>query len=562
MSSAIPKKVEAAFQHKDATIIAMPLHTDDEIVDAMQIHTNNKLQVQESQVDNSCRRSSTPEKEFPDRQSEVIHDIFNDLYNENDLRNEIVESSGSTCYEECVECCFLSCSKHINKMTDTLRRAKKNGRKFFFQIAFPLFPDVMRDIWVSLQLFTVIVGLSLSIATLSLDYNSSLSIVHLIFSCLSTFLALLDGFFVLKQCRSCRACCGKKRKHDKKFCFCSCCKGASDVLRMILSELLIYSLLICSIFSVTAGKTYEGKDYADRFGFTLFVISCLSLIFYTYVIRIIAVVRIIKIVKDVRVPSSEVLRRNENVSYDPSIAKSAFSYQIYFLIHIFLQMVVQVLMIVAIDAKIQLIDGDFYHLASGHLWYMIVIGYIAPLMGLFSFFVVTYHWYQEFLIGLCIDIIQVWKLRSKEDVLDIHTKLGLEQQNTFDHFFKTESLVKEFDELRNISRTTKFAYPFTSPALIFFCVCYGLLLISFVICAGTTYNDMGFLIIHILNGGGWVIYYIVACIIGLIANIYILLVAGVWIILIAFIILVIAGFMAVVLVIVVVLAALGVRVKN
>ena len=40
---------------------------------------------------------------------------------------------------------------------------------------------------------------------------------------------------------------------------------------------------------------------------------------------------------------------------------------------------------------------------------------------------------------------------------------------------------------------------------------------------------MGMLIVHILDGGGWVTYYIVACTIGAVANVYILLVAAVWI---------------------------------
>ena len=81
----------------------------------------------------------------------------------------------------------------------------------------------------------------------------------------------------------------------------------------------------------------------------------------------------------------------ENI--DPTIRKSALYFQIYFVIHVFGQMVAQMLMIITVGIGIhednkQSSDGSIS--VSGNLWYMIVAGYVLPVCGLFTFFVVTY----------------------------------------------------------------------------------------------------------------------------------------------------------------------------
>ena len=508
-----------------------------------------------------------------ERQAEMIDSICSDLYEEINENGE-----NGACCEKCTDCCCWSFScnginpcknccmcdsetKLKEKMTPALRRARNKGLGILRKIAFPLITDLVRDVWVTLELTTVLIGLGLTIAGTVLH---GINFVGLFFTCIGSSLALFDGFCVLRQCRSCKSCCCNGRDIEnlevpKTTCCCSCLRHSYDVVRMVISEMLIYPVLMYSIFSVVVGRNYEGETHVERLGFSLFLLSCISLVLYNYIVRLIAIGGIIMGVWEVRSPTKEM--RGNDEYYDTSIALYAFLYQLYFAVHIFLQMIVQVLMIIAIAAKIRYeyrhvysemsadgfpentsifvspINGsvinpntDVY--ISNHLLYMLVSGYFIPLMGFLTFFVVTYYWSQEMPIGLLIDMISIYKKGGKNDFLETNVTLNKQKnivQGTFDSFFKTKTLLKEFDELRNVSFITKFMYPFKSPMPIIFCLTYGLLQASFVICAAVTYDDMGNLVVHILNGGGWILYLIVACAIGALANIYALLVAAVWV---------------------------------
>ena len=104
----------------------------------------------------------------------------------------------------------------------------------------------------------------------------------------------------------------------------------------------------------------------------------------------------------------------ENV--DPTIRKSAF--QIYFVIHVFGQMVAQMLMIITIGIGIhednkQSSDGSIS--VSGNLWY-IVAGYVLPVCGLFTFFVVTYYWVQEFRL---VFVLTFFRSNSNQELIKV-----------------------------------------------------------------------------------------------------------------------------------------------
>ena len=76
-----------------------------------------------------------------------------------------------------------------------------------------------------------------------------------------------------------------------------------------------------------------------------------------------------------------------------------------------MQMIAQLLMIVAIASKFQYenrnydTDGTIH--ISNYLWYMLVAGYILPLCGLGSYFIVSYYWAREFPMKLYIQILEV-----------------------------------------------------------------------------------------------------------------------------------------------------------
>ena len=83
-----------------------------------------------------------------------------------------------------------------------------------------------------------------------------------------------------------------------------------------------------------------------------------------------------------------------------------------------------------------------------------------------------------------------------------------------------------------------------------------------MVCAALAVDEMGTVVIHILNGGGWVYYYISVVALGIIANIYTVLVVAVWIPLIIAAIIVILAIVCICIIVVVILAAFGVQLKS
>ena len=391
--------------------------------------------------------------------------------------------------EKCIDCCCRSFSCNLSSMTQTpgkrrnpdaqpavkkidimtpeLRRGRSKGWDLHSEMVFPLVGDTIREIWVTVELLTVIVALILSITSFSLGNNEIFNILHLVLTILASFLAIIDGLTLMDSCslyKRCKGSCSHVSKSEvnngdegdkdveagqvdsveQSGCKGGCkeCINATrtrfDFVRMIISELILYPLLMCDIFEVITGEAYMFENATDGLSFILFIISMFSLVFYVYILRIVILV--------VANCSSQKKRKpeliEENIKFDYKISNLACYFQVYFIFHVFAQMLAQILMIIAIAAKI---SDDNRHLFEDHttnspvvsnstnssllmnasakynnissvddsihvssnLWYMLVAGYVLPVLGFLTFFVVTYFWVQEFPIGICIDTISL-----------------------------------------------------------------------------------------------------------------------------------------------------------
>lgn len=228
----------------------------------------------------------------------------------------------------------------------------------------------------------------------------------------------------------------------------------------------------------------------------------------------------------------------EKYKYDESIAKGALYFQIFFLIHTIDQMIAQVMMLVAIGAKIEHdnkeinVDCKSWQpvCASPSLWYMLVAGWILPVCGFLTFFIVTYYWVQQFPIGLCIDFVRIMEMHGVDDLLyaEDHFKKGGKEIKLAAHlvanFVRIEELEKQFKDMLNTGAINKLAYPFQSPVLIILCVVNALLQLGFIICAAVADTGPS----EVLNGRDWLNFYIAAVIMGVIANLYTFSVAAFW----------------------------------
>ncbi len=502
----------------------------------------------------------------PDKETEVISDIITSLYDEAQC-SDLSEPYSTPCCElspdvlcQKINCRNLFKTKHGTNLllTDTLRRGRAKGWSMLTKIIFPLVPDTARDVWVTGEIATAVLGLLLSIVTVALRPNEPFGIVHLALATFFSTLVLIDGIFTLKDCTTCKKCYNiykgdyhGPREHDPYF---KCCtrtclswsKNGSDVIRVLASEMLLYPLVVCDIFKVITGRRFEeGGPHADRLGVVLLVLTTISLILYVYVARLLILVRTMKKVLAIRSPNYKLIANYYQLHqnhYDFSVRKSAFWYQFYLLIHIFLQMITQLLLLIAIGAKIfsdnqNLFDDSSTDRSvhfSAFLWYMIVVGFITPLFGLLISIFVTYHWTQEFSIGLCLDIVSIWKMGGPDDFLHVKDNLGdrqgLKVSRIIDRFLKIDELRVEFQELRQTHWCKKLVYPYTVPAVVITCFIYLAMQAVLVIYAAITIGNMGAQSDQILNEGGWVYFYILAVVVfAIITNAYSTAVASFWI---------------------------------
>lgn len=200
----------------------------------------------------------------------------------------------------------------------------------------PLIQDVVRGIFT--ELILIIVGLVLSILALQLD---SLGCILLSGGYFINLISYYRWIYTLTQSKSCRVVC----HHHNRW-----CRNVTDVVRMIGAEVLIYPVLICSIFKTVTGMGYDGKTHGDRLGFALFVLYCISFMLQVYIARIIVVAGMMK----------SLLRPRYGGN---ATAKAlALHYVAYFFIHVVLHslMLAQILMIVSIGGRIYYENGHFY----------------------------------------------------------------------------------------------------------------------------------------------------------------------------------------------------------
>ena len=362
---------------------------------------------------------------------------------------------GTLCWDIWCKSCFgiqKNCKKRKKSkeiITPSLEKAITFGMRALWTIIYPLFPSVLRDVWVSVEFILIFVSFSLSLVQLIVTGNpTGLVIVHFILAVIALGLATMDAIVQLTEFRSCKACCrickGKRHKEDKngltpgrddqtklKYICCNICCDRStaygkavlwsrdffDIIRAILSELIIFPLTLFDIFELILCKGWESKDLSDRLSLTLFIVSSISLVLFVYVLR--SVFLLILLLNTQRTRQKLVDISSQDKKQNGSTTKRAPSISVvthasgkwlsgYFIIHVLFQMFGQIFMIIAIGSKFQYenrnYDSDQNVHISVYLWFMIVAGYLLPFYGIFTFFIVNFYWVREFPIQLYIEI--------------------------------------------------------------------------------------------------------------------------------------------------------------
>lgn len=494
-----------------------------------------------------------------------------------------------TCEEKCCEVCAARVNgrKGLASVVElkSLRKAREFGKKHLKEKVFPLFSTYGRELWTYAQ-FLITVGLTLySVIDLTVSDPNKRTIVDFVslgFSIVSCALTVLDigvtiyfhrcklacdfgRYVVNKRKRNPdgeveteseskdvpveatedaeetdpesvqeQTCCNEGGHCDK--CCKLCCKNKyADLVRMLLIEIFVYPITICSMFRLFLNILRDDGKVDIRAGFSIVVFGLVLLwkIVTIYGLRTFVLVRTILAIQKIR--------------KDGPVEKTGRSFHIRFFVHVMGQMFSQVLMIVCVGAKMYYENSNFSTdntvRISGFLWYMIIGALLIPFAGVLTFAIANFYSVQEYPIGFFLDLLHtVVKKRGFGDAMSPSmkenekgkksVKLGMSKETEEEAKRIAEKIESEFTKIHNASTLNKYGYVFQSPLLIMLSIAYAGFLLAFAICcilAPSSDPLTGTVELVVLYPAlGWTVFYILGVILVNLLNILVLLVAGLW----------------------------------
>ena len=445
-----------------------------------------------------------------------------------------VKVEEDSCFEKCIDCCCASydcsCTIKIGNLfhqrqlisDKTLKEASHLGGKEVKNILFSLLGDALRRTWVILQLIFAIVNLGFSIAVFVAGNNEAFNIFHLALSIFSTVLVIIDSLMVFYN--SCQ-----KTNENKKHPF--------DMFRLIITEIILFPLLICNFFEVSITDGNVGT-VASIIGLVLLAVDSIIFIVTVFLTRLYMIIAAIMRLKK----HFKHIQDDQNSRKYKSIV---ITYASFFLIYVMFQMVTQVFMLVIISGRIrydhlnrpgvnptsgtEIPNGIdiFYRLnamvnptnetgipsndhmgvyVSPRLWYMIAVMSFLPLFGYLNYFVMTKYWTQEFPILMALVSSAV---KSEKKIPE-------------------RLLAKKVDNLHNVNVCKKLRLPFKSPVVAIICIVYTTFLVTFLVCGIYSFEESFFLQSFFQFEAlsfEWGVFILGASIYTAIANIYVIVVA-------------------------------------
>ncbi|SMN00644.1 hypothetical protein SPONL_1417 [uncultured Candidatus Thioglobus sp.] len=428
-------------------------------------------------------------------------------------------------------------------LTPELEKASNEGWNFIKAVAFPSLPALLQDLWVYLELFITTLAFSLGIAgQFPITCDLAFQYTYFVLTAVSMILALIDAYMYFIEVGSCARAIRyykntfsrKSKKEDdndydefqKKTC---CSTEVKEKLHMffelgrnVVTELLLYPILIFDLFSFETEETYHPGDLVDRIDYSLFVIGSFYLILAVYIMRFLVLIGSIQSL--LRLPVN-----NKN---------SSSSILLKFSFHACGQILVHLMIVLAIGAKINTENSmttddtnvsnssncDTIIRASPFLWVSIALGWLLPLAGTTAFFIANYYWITEFTIDFWLNMISLLQGASFAESVFGGEGVSETKEKTLDFVQGTDyaKVKQQLVRYKSPHWSTKFFYPTKLPVAAICGLLYDICLVVFIGSLILTYND-GTIEFVVLNGDNiYTPIFFVAVSIILLANIHIL----------------------------------------
>ena len=439
-------------------------------------------------------------------------------------------------------------SRPSTELTPEMQQASQQGLDMIKTLVFPALPPILQDIWVYLELFISIVAFVLGAAsTFPIQDSHGYNICYFALATISMILALIDGFIYFFQLGSCARCIRDCREnyiepqqleeqgetlegHQKK------CYQLSEKRketfntwfefgRNILSELLLYPLLIFDLFDFIAEQLYFPEGDRDRTDFSLFLIGGFYLILSVYIMRILMVAG--SMISLSRIPG-----KNQATG-----RKSDTFILVRFCAHILGQVGVHLMIILVIGTKINNENSaaifndsntetgsdhnDSHVRASPFLIIAIILGWILPLAGVFAFFIVNYYWMKEFSIGFWLNMTSLLQGESFAETVFGGSGLSAAEEKVqeFIEDSQYKEVKKQLIHFKSTPVWIKFFYPARIPITAISGLLYDILLLAFIACLMLTYENGSVRLVVFTDDKKMTAMFVVSIIVIIIANI-------------------------------------------
>ena len=319
----------------------------------------------------------------------------------------------------------------------------------------------------------------------------------------------------------CCTCCNKAQKHCNS-CIAryQCCKFPKrcatvlDTIRLLFLEMMVYPNLLFSVFHVIV-QVVEVDGKVEATTIISMILSMLLSFFTIYVARWFVLAGTIFSIQKIRTGDAKLTARS---LVDTSSAK----FHLAFVLNAIGHTVVQMLMIIAIGARFyDEYTNDAAYLPSAKLWFMMLIGYIGPFVGVIMFLITCHFWTQQFPIQFFLDYLKILKKPGIGDIFK-RKKVAEKHHDTFQKlgsYLDEGTLLQEFNNVKHKDLTTKLTYPFFSPVHVILCLVYCGFLLAFGLCA----------VVDGILSPGWVAFYVLATIFAIFVNGYACAITLLWV---------------------------------
>ena len=372
----------------------------------------------------------------------------------------------------------------------------------------PALPKILVDLWVIFELAITITQFVLAVASISLDHQQAFNILYLVLATLGLAFALLDSFIHFIQLGSCVAIIkyirkSKKRnkesedRTDSSRSNKNCCKMSNpkrwqqvgeviDLVRNIITEIILYPLIILDLFDIITSRSIFGATAGDRVNLSLFVIGAIFLVLSVYVVRVIMIA------------TAGVSLRRVPLDASHSQKKSIKMFS-WFLVHILAQILVNGSIIISIGMNIYLEDTPgLFNLttnpvpipagntdtlnASPFLIYSIVAGLFITPFGVASFFIVNYYQIRELSVSFWVDMMSLLQSESFAGLIfkGEGVKVAKKKAKGFAEKIKLKNVKDDLKKIKSAPLLIKLLYPFRIPVFVVLGVMYFALLLSFL----------------------------------------------------------------------------------